>query len=173
MSKGRPILTVDEASKKSSEELRLVDVRTPPEFREVHIDWAENIPLQDLSGEALNELKNGKKPICLMCKTGMRSDQAAHKLQEAGVDDVYVLEGGIEAWTLANHSVVKGRKAVSLPRQVQITAGSLILIGVVLGYLLSPAWFMLSGFVGAGLLFAGVTNTCGLAVLLAKMPWNQ
>jgi hypothetical protein len=89
-----------------------------------------------------------------------------------GLTDVVVLEGGITAWAGAGLPVVRGRKTMSLERQVRIAAGALVFIGSVFGYFVNPAFIALSAFVGAGLVFAGITDTCGMAMMLAKMPWN-
>jgi hypothetical protein len=84
-----------------------------------------------------------------------------------------VVQGGVQAWEAAGLPLNRGRKTLSLERQVRIIAGALVVVGAVLGYLVHPAWVGLSGFVGAGLVFAGITDTCGMAMVLARMPWNQ
>ncbi|MBO0696981.1 MAG: DUF2892 domain-containing protein, partial [Zavarzinella sp.] len=94
-------------------------------------------------------------------------------LLAAGCPDVMNVEGGTAAWAAAGLPVVRGRKAVSLERQVRIAAGLLVVLGAVLGWLVHPAFVGLSAFVGAGLVFAGVTDTCGMGMLLARMPWNR
>jgi rhodanese-related sulfurtransferase len=98
---------------------------------------------------------------------------ACEKLQAAGYTNVVNVEGGTKAWDEAGLPVVRGQKAISLERQVRIAAGTLVLIGALLGYFAHPYWIGLSAFVGAGLIFAGVTDTCGMAMLLARMPWNR
>ncbi|HSG69326.1 MAG TPA: DUF2892 domain-containing protein, partial [Planctomycetaceae bacterium] len=83
------------------------------------------------------------------------------------------LEGGMVQWEADGLSVVRGKKSISLERQVRIAAGTIVFIGAMLGYFVDPAWVLLSAFVGAGLVFAGVTDTCGMGMMLARMPWNQ
>lgn len=150
----------------------LIDVRTPAEFREVHALMARNLPLDRLvPSEFLGRDPN--RPLFVICKSGGRSRQACEKLVAAGCQNVVNVEGGTLAWELANLPVVRGQKTISLERQVRIAAGFLVLCGSVLGYLVRPEWIGLSAFVGAGLLFSGVTDTCGMALLLGRMPWNQ
>jgi hypothetical protein len=111
--------------------------------------------------------------VYLICRSGDRSKRAADQLAGQGLENVYVIEGGTQAWEAAGLSVKRGRKTISLERQVRIGAGSLVVIGVVLGWLVHPLLSLLAAFVGGGLVFAGVTDTCGMAMVLAKMPWNQ
>lgn len=145
----------------------LIDVRTPVEFREVHAEGARNVPLDRLDPAAV------RGPVYVICKSGGRGRQACERLLAAGVAGVANVEGGTLAWADAGLPVVRGRKAVSLERQVRIAAGALVLLGVVLGWLVEPAFLGLAAFVGAGLVFAGVTDTCGMGLLLARMPWNR
>lgn len=158
----------------SGEPVDLIDVRTPVEFREVHVTIARNVPLDQLDANAIRESRAAKKePLYVICKSGSRGRQACEKLVAAGCSNVVNVDGGTAAWDAAGFPVLRGKKAMSLERQVRIAAGSLVLGGVVLSRFVHP-WFMgLSGFVGAGLIFAGVTDTCGMAMLLARMPWNR
>ena len=149
----------------------LIDVRTPVEFREVHVRGALNVPLDRLTTESLPN-RSGDEPLYVVCQKGGRSAQACQKLDAAGVENIVNVEGGTQGCRSAGLPVVQGKKAMSLERQVRIAAGSLVLLGVGLSFV-HPAWIALSGFVGAGLVFAGVTDTCGMGMLLAKMPWNQ
>ena len=105
----------------------------------------------------------------------MRTQSCAGQLAQAtGSEEVLLLDGGLNAWKKAQGEVVKNTaEPLPLMRQVQIVAGSLIVLGVVLGYAVHEGFFLLAGFVGAGLVFAGVTGFCGMAVLLMKMPWNK
>ena len=146
-----------------SPEIELIDVRTPAEFQEVHVEFAKNIPLDRLNAKEFKETRNGKtdQPVYLICKAGNRSKMACEKLIAAGLDEVHSIEGGTEACVQAGLPVVRGKKVMSLERQVRIAAGLLVLLGVVLGFTLHQAWFGLAGFVGAGLTFAGITDTCG------------
>lgn len=110
--------------------------------------------------------------VHLLCKSGARAAMAAQQLAAAGCPCV-VVEGGTDAWAGAGLPVVRGKRAVSLERQVRIVAGLLVLTGVVLGYTVHPYAFGLAGLVGAGLAIAGITDTCLMGMLLARMPWNR
>ncbi|XZE18947.1 rhodanese-like domain-containing protein [Pirellulaceae bacterium SH449] len=149
--------------------VHVIDVRTAPEFQEVHLEAATNVPLDKLRAESL---PSDGKPIVFVCKSGTRGRTAAEKASQHR-QNVFNVEGGTDACVAANLPVIRGKKAISLERQVRIAAGSLVLTGVALAYLIHPACILLSAFVGAGLVFAGVTDTCGMAILLGKMPWNQ
>ncbi len=152
----------------------LIDVRTPVEFREVHSTAARNVPLDQLDAATLADKPYGTaEPLYLICQAGGRGMQACEKLVRAGYSNVVNVEGGTQAWVQAGLPVVRGPKSMSLERQVRIAAGSLVLVGALLGYFAHPYWIALSGFVGAGLVFAGISNTCGMGLLLAHMPWNQ
>ena len=153
----------------------LIDVRTPVEFREVHVDFARNIPLDRLDSQAiLRERANaGGQPFYVICRSGSRGKQACKALRAAGLGTVVNVEGGTAAWEAAGLSVIRGRKWISLERQVRIAAGLLVVIGTALGAVLHPGFLGIAGFVGAGLVFAGVTDRCGMALLLGRMPWNH
>jgi rhodanese-related sulfurtransferase len=151
-----------------SERLTLIDVRTPGEFEAIHAAPARLVPLDRLPGTDL------QGALALICKSGARAARARDALAAAGRADVVVVEGGTDAWAAAGLPCVRGRARVpSLERQVRIAAGLLVSIGVILGYLVHPGFLVLSLFVGCGLIFAGVTDTCGMAMLLAKLPWNR
>ncbi len=154
--------------------LELVDVRTPAEFREVHAEPARNVPLERLDPGALIRQRPGQlhEPLYVICHSGSRGKQACEKLSEAGFEQVINVEGGTQAWEQAGLPVVRGKKTLSLERQVRIAAGLLVLLGSVSGYFYPPM-LGLAAFVGAGLTFSGITDTCGMAMLLARMPWNQ
>jgi rhodanese-related sulfurtransferase len=153
----------------------LLDVRTPVEFRELHATAARNVPLDRLDPVAVMQARNGSKdePLYLICRSGSRGRQACEKFLAAGFPNVVNVEGGTLAWAESGLPVVRGKKAISLERQVRIAAGSLVLLCVLLGWLVHPAFLALAAFVGAGLVFAGITDTCGMGLLLARMPWNQ
>jgi rhodanese-related sulfurtransferase len=154
--------------------VELIDVRTPVEFREVHVTFARNVPLDQLDAAQIKAGRSGSSdPLYVICRSGSRGQQACEKLLAAGVTNVRNVEGGTQAWDQAGLPVVRGKKSISLERQVRIAAGSLVLIGALLSYFAHPVWIGLSAFVGAGLIFAGLTDTCGMGLLLAKMPWNQ
>ena len=153
----------------------LLDVRAPVEYRELHVAAARNVPLDKLDPAALMRGRNGSQdePLYLICRSGSRGRQACEKFHAAGFTNVINIDGGTLAWAECGLPVVRGKKAISLERQVRIAAGSLVLLGVLLGWLVHPVFLGLSAFVGAGLVFAGITDTCGMGMLLARMPWNQ
>jgi rhodanese-related sulfurtransferase len=154
--------------------VELVDVRTPAEFEEVHVPFARNVPLDQLTAERIAATRRGTQvPLYVICRSGSRGKQACEKLFAAGLVDVVNVDGGTLAWEQAGLPVVRGKKTISLERQVRIAAGALVLIGALLAYFAHPAWIGLAAFVGAGLIFAGISDTCGMGMLLAKMPWNQ
>jgi rhodanese-related sulfurtransferase len=153
-------------------DLPLFDVRTPVEFSEVHVPQARNVPLDELRPGTLPLAKD--EPVYLLYRTSNRAAKAAEKFTSVGFTRPIVLEGGTLAWIEANLPVVRSPvKVISLERQVRIVAGSLVLIGALLGWFVHRGFFGLSAFVGAGLVFAGVTDFCGMGFLLAKMPWNK
>jgi rhodanese-related sulfurtransferase len=153
--------------------IELIDVRTPVEFQELHVEGARNIPLDRLDPpHLLKERATPSEPIYFICQKGGRAGQACEKFHRAGFTNVINVEGGTQACVEVGIPAVRGKKAMSLERQVRIAAGSLVLLGV--GLSLVHPWFIgLSAFVGAGLVFAGITDTCGMGMLLARMPWNQ
>jgi rhodanese-related sulfurtransferase len=155
--------------------ISLIDVRTPVEFREVHLENARNIPLDTLDPVAAMQARNGAKtePLYVICRSGSRGRQACDKFLAAGFTNVINVEGGTLACVEYGLPVVRGKKAISLERQVRIAAGLIVLLGAVVGWFVHPAFIALSAFVGAGLVFSGVTDTCGMGLLLARMPWNQ
>lgn len=155
--------------------IELIDVRTPVEFRELHVAAARNVPLDKLDPAAVMQARNGSKhePLYLICRSGSRGRQACEKFLAAGFTNVLNVEGGTLACVECGLPVVRGKKTISLERQVRIAAGLLVLLGVLLGWLVHPALYGLSAFVGAGLVFAGITDTCGMGMMLARMPWNQ
>jgi rhodanese-related sulfurtransferase len=160
---------------KSGAKIDLVDVRTPAEYREVHVEFARNIPLDQLNPASVMQARGAAagEPLYIVCRSGGRSRQACERFAKAGFTNVTDVEGGTLACVEAGLPVVRGKKTISLDRQVRIAAGALVLGGAVLGWLVHPAFYGLSAFVGAGLLFAGITDTCGMGMLLARMPWNR
>ncbi len=158
----------------SGRPVELLDVRTPVEFREVHVTCASNVPLDQLNAAQIASARAGKsEPLYVICKSGSRGRQACEKLVAAGCANIFNVEGGTSACEQAGLTVVRGKKSVSLERQVRIVAGALVLTGAMLGYFVQKEWIGLSAFVGAGLMFAGITDTCGMAMILARMPWNK
>lgn len=155
--------------------INVIDVRTPVEFREVHAECARNVPLDQLSRELSSSLWNGThdQPLYVICNSGNRSAKACQELARAGREDVFDVEGGLQAWIDSGLPVIRGKKAVSLERQVRIVAGGIVLVGAILSVAVHPYFAGISAFVGAGLMFAGFTDTCGMALMLAKLPWNR
>ena len=153
----------------------LLDVRTPVEHRELHAADARNVPLDRLDPAAVMQARHDKRdePLYVICRSGSRGKQACEKFLAAGFPNVVNVEGGTLAWAECGLPVVRGKKAISLERQVRIAAGSLVLLGVLLGWLVHPAFLALAAFVAAGLVFAGITDTCGMGLVLARMPWNR
>jgi rhodanese-related sulfurtransferase len=157
----------------SGKPVDLIDVRTPVEFREVHVEFAKNVPLNEMNAAKFAaEREKLKEPLYVICRSGGRSGQACEKLIAAGVDAVNV-EGGTLAWDAVGLPVVRGKKAMSLERQVRILIGSMVLLSSLLAYFVSIYWIGLTAFFGGGLIFSGITDFCGLALILARMPWNQ
>jgi rhodanese-related sulfurtransferase len=157
-------------------DLVMIDVRTPAEFSELRATRAKNVPLDALRPKVLFESGDLRKdrPVYLICRTGGRAVKAAQKFAAQGFEQAVVVEGGTAAWASAGLPVERSApKAISLERQVRIAAGALVLLGVVLAYFVNPAFIGLSAFVGAGLIFAGITGWCGMGLLLAKFPWNR
>lgn len=150
----------------------LVDIREPDEFARSHIAAAHSVPLSGWDGAAL-PLTAGKDVI-FTCRSGMRTAGACDRLAARVQGPAFVIDGGLDGWRAAGLPVVTDAKApLEMMRQVQIAAGLLVLAGAVLGWLVNPAFFALSAFVGAGLTFAGVSGFCGMARLLALAPWNR
>lgn len=160
---------------KDRKKIDLIDVRTPVEYREVHVDIARNVPLDQLDPAAVMQARNGSAndPLYLICRSGSRGEQACEKFVKAGFTNAVNIEGGTIACVEAGLPVVRGKKSMSLERQVRIAAGSLVVLGAVLGWFVHPGFIGLSAFVGAGLVFAGITGTCGMGMILARMPWNR
>lgn len=163
-------LDPSEAHTKMQSGARLIDIRGTDEFAREHIPGARNVPLDRIS-----ELGTGSSPVIFHCRSGMRTEANAARLAAVtGNVPAFILSGGIDAWRAAGQpTVLDTRRPIEIMRQVQIAAGTLILIGVLLGFLWSPALFGLSAFVGAGLVVAGATGWCGMAEILRALPWNR
>lgn len=152
----------------------LLDVRTPAEFKSAHIPGSVNVPLSDLEGhvDRISGEAAGRN-LVIVCASGNRAKKAHELLAGRNIPGT-VLEGGANAWDKAGYDMNKQASgAISLERQVRIVAGSLVFVGAALGAFVHPGFIGISAFVGAGLVFAGVTDTCGMAMMLAKMPWNR
>ena len=169
-----PIGTISpRAARDMQADALLLDVRTPAEFEEAHVEGAILHPLTELNPSHVRALTQGKRACFVICRSGGRARQAAEKLAAHGIPALQVMSGGMQAWENEGLPVARGRKTISLERQVRIAAGALVFVGSALGYFMNPGWIALSAFVGAGLMFAGITDTCGMAMVLARMPWNN
>lgn len=153
--------------------VRLLDVRSPGEYETVHIGGAYNVPLDTLGKHAREIRENVAVPIVLVCQSGQRARKAEEALKAAGLDNLHILDGGVNAWVAAGLPVVRGKRKLSLERQVRIAAGALAAVGGVLGVFVNPLFGLLAAFVGSGLVVAGLTDTCGMAMVLAKLPYNR
>lgn len=160
---------------KSDRMIDLIDVRTQVEFQEVHVAAASNIPLEQLDPAVVMRARHGSKdePLYMICRSGSRGQKACEKFQAAGFANVINVEGGTLACVEGGVPVVRGKKAISLERQVRIAAGLLVVIGAFLGWFAHPAFIALPALIGVGLVFSGVSDTCGMGMLLARMPWNR
>jgi rhodanese-related sulfurtransferase len=160
----------------AGEDHYLLDVRTPREYAQVHVAGAILEPLESLRVAEVKRQTAGspEAPLYVLCQSGTRATQAISRLQQAGVSRCVLVEGGTVAWIQAGLPVEhQAVKSISLERQVRIAAGLLVLTGTVLGAFVHPALLGLPAFVGAGLIFAGVSDKCGMALVLARMPWNR
>lgn len=153
----------------------VIDVRTPAEYRAAHVAAARSVPLDQLDAQAVLADRSGEAagPTYVLCRSGQRARQAAQKLEGAAGIEPVVVEGGTTACVDCGVEVMRGKSTIALERQVRIAAGTLVATGTLLGALVSPWWLIVPGFVGCGLVFAGVTDTCGMAMMLARMPWNR
>ena len=159
----------------NGETVSVLDVRTPMEFQEVHLQVAHNVPLDSLEPDSYLSSRNGQaeEPLYIICRSGSRGKQACQKFIDAGFKEVINIDGGTLACVESGLPVVRGKKVMSLERQVRIAAGSFVLLGAILAVTVNEAFIGLSAFIGAGLVFAGLTDTCGMGMIIAKMPWNK
>lgn len=160
---------------RANPQLELLDVRSPAEFDEVHVSFARNIPLDQLRPAELVAAGNGRRerPLYVICRSGKRSQMAAERILATGFDGVFNVEGGTQAAVEAGLPVIRsGSRVMSIENQVRATAGALVVTGVAVGF-----WhwsgLVLAGLVGGGLVFAGLTDTCGMGLILMQMPWNR
>ena len=152
---------------------RVLDVRTPGEFEAQHIAGAYNVPLDTLA-EHGPEIRAGVvEPVVLVCRSGQRARRAEEALKGVGMTNLHVLDGGIAAWIAAGEPVVDGTPRMSLERQVRVAAGALAGTGGLLALFADPLFAIIPSFVGAGLVFAGLTDTCAMGMLLARLPYNR
>lgn len=162
-------ISAQEAKQLIENGAKLVDIRGPDEYARERIPGARNVPVA-----SLGQMDTGGAPVVYHCRSGARTQANAAQLTAAAGEPCYMIEGGLDAWRRAGFDVAVDKgQPLDLMRQVQIAAGSLALLGVVLGFLVGPGFFALSAFVGAGLMVAGITGWCGMARLLRHMPWNR
>ncbi|SEQ32547.1 rhodanese-like domain-containing protein [Streptomyces radiopugnans] len=167
-------LTADELRAKlgSDHPPRLLDVRSPAEFEAAHIPGSYNVPLDTLREHREELTEHLDTDVVLVCRSGQRAGQAERALAEAGLPGLSVLSGGMTSWEKSGAPTNYGQERWDMERQVRLVAGSLVLVGA-LGSFLVPGLQALSAFVGGGLAFAAVSNTCAMGVLLSRMPWNR
>jgi rhodanese-related sulfurtransferase len=152
----------------------LLDVRTPPEYASAHVPGTKLMPLSDLKVEAYLAQHTPGTPIYVFCQAGERAAKAVDQFQRAGCDDCVLVEGGTQAWIAAGLPIHRSeRNVLPLMRQVQIVVGLLSIAGAGLALAVNTWFAILPLFLGCGLVFAGISGTCGMALLLAKMPWNR
>lgn len=164
-----PIISPTDAKRLMAQGATLIDIREPDEHARERIQGARNVPLN-----ALTKLNGVAGPIIFHCRAGQRTADNAGRLKDAAACEAYLLAGGIEAWKQAELPVIADKsQPIEINRQVMIAAGSLVLLGVLLGVFVRPEFYALSSIIGAGLIFAGLSGWCGLAKLLQLMPWNQ
>jgi rhodanese-related sulfurtransferase len=156
----------------SGETARLLDVRTPSEFDNGHIAGAYNVPLDQLHEHA-HEVRAARGAMVLICQSGQRAQKAEALLRASGMANVHVLDGGMAAWLAAGRPVRRIRARLSLERQVRIAAGAMVAAGAIAALTVSPLFALLPAVVGSGLVFAGVTDTCAMGMLLARLPYNR
>lgn len=150
----------------------LVDIREPDEFKRRHAKGALSRPLSAF--EAAHLKIEAGRDVIFTCKSGMRTGANCERLAQSVEGEAFILDGGLDAWSAAGLAVHEDSKApIEIMRQVQIAAGLLVLLGAILGLTVSSAFFGIVLLVGAGLVFAGATGFCGMARLLARMPWNR
>jgi rhodanese-related sulfurtransferase len=169
--------SIDAATLKAWEDdhddLMVIDVRGGAEFDSMHIKGSYHVPLPLLSEHTEEFAAKMGTRVVLVCQSGNRAEQARKHLDAVGLGSASVLTGGVPAYAAAGGNVIKGRNTWALERQVRMTAGSLVLAGVVGSKLLSPKLGLLAGGIGAGLTFSAATNSCAMGQMLSKMPWNR
>ncbi|MFE9651240.1 rhodanese-like domain-containing protein [Streptomyces sp. NPDC006365] len=151
---------------------RLLDVRTPGEFRTAHIPGSYNVPLDTLREHRAELLHHLDEDVILICRSGARAAQAEQALAEAGLPNLRVLDGGVVAWETAGGPLTRGPERWDLERQVRLVAGTLVLVTGVAGLFL-PGLHLIGTAVGAGLAVAALTNTCAMGMLLSRLPYNR
>ncbi len=162
-----------QAQLEASSDLTLLDVRTPAEFRSGHVPGAVNLPLDQIEKNPQEALKASSGDLVLMCESGKRACLASGHLESTDSPPLTIFKGGMSEWRSQNLPIEGSSNSISIERQVRIAAGTLMLTGILLSLWVHPGFLALSGFVGAGLIFAGITDTCGMGLMLAKARWNR
>lgn len=157
--------------------IHLVDVRSTAEYADGHAVGAFSVPLEQLDRTRLQadlgDTAGTEQPVYLICASGARAQSAAEKLSRQGLTNLALVDGGTEAWKSSRLPVSGHSHRISLERQTQIALGVLLLMTLAKGTFLHPGFFVLVGLLGVGLVVAGLTARCGLAALIARMPWNR
>jgi rhodanese-related sulfurtransferase len=153
-------------------EVHLIDVRTGPEYESAHIPGSYHVPLDTLREHRDELSRHLEQPVVLICQSGGRATQASEHLAESGLPNVRVLQGGMGAWLTTGGDINQGEPRWGMERQVRLAAGLLVVLGAVASLVVRPL-VAIAGFVGAGLTFSAVTNTCGMAAVLSKLPYNK
>lgn len=171
--KNNEVKTINSAELKSkldNNEVVLIDVRSTDEYKSEHIAGSVSVPLPILS---MSQVLIKNKPIVTQCKSGGRGERGYNSLKSENPElEVYNLQGGIDGWKKDGFETIKNN-ILPLPQQIQIAAGTMVLVGTFLGLVVKSTFLGVPLFIGAGLIFAGVTGWCGLGKLIAKMPWNK
>jgi rhodanese-related sulfurtransferase len=168
------LMTTDELASLMAErpDVRILDVRTGSEFETVHIPGSFNVPLDTLAEHA-TDLADVDHPVVLVCQSGSRASQAHAHLTGAGKQALHILDGGMAAWLAADGKVIRATNAKwAMDRQVRLVAGSLVLTGIVASIAVPRAKWLAGGVAG-GLVFSAVSNTCAMANVLGKLPYNK
>lgn len=152
---------------------RLLDVRTAGEFAAAHIPGAYNVPLDELAEHSREIRSVAGAPVVLVCQSGQRARKADESLRSLGMPNLHILDGGVNAWTAAGLEVTRGATRISLERQVRIAAGAIGASGAFLALFVNPLFAIVPAFIGSGLVFAGVTDTCTMGMMLARLPYNR
>jgi rhodanese-related sulfurtransferase len=166
-------ISVAEELIKSVDAIKIIDVRTPAEYESVHIPGSYNVPLDQLPEHRVELARKLHSPIILVCRSGARAEQAAKLFEATHLKQFHVLRGGIQAWEQAGKPMKLGKERWSMERQVRGLAGALVVLSVLGSWLVWQPLALIAGFIGAGLAYSALTNTCGMAILLSKLPYNR
>jgi rhodanese-related sulfurtransferase len=166
------VIRAKEFNEKLPGNIVVIDVRTPDEFQREHLPHSRNVPLDEIE-KGGTHLIPSQDEVYLICKSGQRSQRAFEILKKSGFKNLYYVEGGLSECQKCDVPVISKTRIIPLMRQVQIAAGTLVVVGILLGILVHPGFNWMAAFVGGGLVFAGITGFCGLARVLEKMPWNH